>query len=101
MPFIYHITPALEWDNARNAGFYTAPSLASEGFIHCSTADQVAGVLHRYYQGATSLVQLTIDSEKLTSRVVYEPAPSATELFPHVYGPINCDAVVSIENVKV
>ena len=55
--YIYHITTAAAWDKAQVEGAYTADSLAIEGFIHCSTADQVAGVLDRYYKGQTGLVK--------------------------------------------
>ena len=101
MSLIYHITTLAEWEQSIRKGYHTAASFETEGFIHCSTREQVAGVLHRYFQGTSSIVELTIDPDKLTSRLVYEPAPTTNELFPHVYGPINCDAVLSVENVKL
>jgi len=100
MSLIFHITTQTEWEESQQKGFHTAASYETEGFIHCSTRDQVAGVLHRYFNGSSSLVELTIDPEKLTSKLIYEPAPSTNELFPHVYGPINCDAVLAVEPVK-
>ena len=99
MPIIYHVTIAAEWQTAQEQGFYQAPSLALEGFIHCSEAGQVAGVLQRYFRGKTGLVKLTIDTEKLTSRLQYDLAPSINEAFPHVYGPINLDAVVAVDAI--
>ncbi|RYY09702.1 MAG: DUF952 domain-containing protein, partial [Chitinophagaceae bacterium] len=42
---IYHVTSAAQWAAAVEQGFYEAPSLATEGFIHSSTIDQVQGVL--------------------------------------------------------
>lgn len=101
MSLIYHITTTSEWEQSQKKGFHIAASFETEGFIHCSTKDQVEGVLHRYFQGSSSLVELTIDPEKLKSKLVYEPAPSTNELFPHVYGPINCDAIIAVENVKL
>ena len=59
--YIYHITTAAAWEKAQLEGTYRADSLAIEGFIHCSTQDQVAGVLDRYYKGQTNLVKLTIE----------------------------------------
>jgi len=100
MSLIFHITTQTEWEASQQKGFHIAASYETEGFIHCSTRDQVAGVLHRYFKGSSSLVELTIDPEKLTSKLIYEPAPSTNELFPHVYGPINCDAVLAVEPVK-
>lgn len=91
---IYHVTTNAAWQQALNDGFYTAPSLEIEGFIHNSTEAQVAGVLERYYKNATDLLLLHIDESKLTAPLKYELAPSVNEAFPHIFGPINVDAVV-------
>lgn len=99
MAVIYHITTKQEWNAAKEKGFYTAPSLEIEGFIHCSEAQQVEGVLQRYYQGKTNLLKLVIDQQKLTSELKYELAPSVNENFPHVYGPINLDSVIEIVEI--
>ena len=97
--YIYHITTAAAWDKAQVEGAYTADSLAIEGFIHCSTADQVAGVIDRYYKGQTGLVKLTIDKSKVTSPLIFELATSINEVFPHIHGPINLSAIVHTESV--
>ena len=97
MPVIYHVTTADEWQAAREKGVYTSPSLQAEGFIHCSAGDeQVTGVLKRYFAGKTNLVELVIDTDKLTSKFIYEWSPSTADTFPHVYGPINTDAVIDV-----
>jgi uncharacterized protein (DUF952 family) len=96
MPIIYHITTAEEWKTAEQEGFYEAPSLKSEGFIHCSEENQIAGVLERYFEGQTDLVKLVIDTDKLKSRYVQEWSPSIRDTFPHIYGPINLDAVEEV-----
>ena len=80
-------------------GFYEAPSLALEGFIHTSKAEQVQGVLERYYKNQSDLLLLHIDETKLTASVKYELAPSVNEEFPHIDGRLNLDAVIKIENV--
>jgi uncharacterized protein (DUF952 family) len=97
MPVFYHVTTAAEWKAAQQKGFYEAPSLQSEGFIHCSQEHQVAGVLERYFKGKNDLVKLVIDTDKLTSRYVFDWSPSTADTFPHVYGPINVEAVVGVE----
>lgn len=97
MPFIYHVTTWQEWNAAREKGYYTAPSLEAEGFIHCSEEQQVNGVLKRYFSGKKDLVKLMIETSRLTSGFKYEPAPSVNESFPHVYGPINLDAVADVQ----
>ncbi len=97
---IYHVTKKQDWQDAIDKGSYEAPSLASEGFIHNSTKEQVSGVLARYYQNATDLVLLHIDEALLTAPLKYELAPSVNEMFPHIFGPINIDAVVHVEDIN-
>jgi uncharacterized protein (DUF952 family) len=109
---ILHITSRETWKTAQEQGRYTSPSLTSDGFIHCSTRAQVLPVAEKFYKGQTGLVLLVIDSTRLSSELKWEPpfdgappagkmpAPSAgvpvSDIFPHVYGPINLDAVVQI-----
>ena len=97
--YIYHITTAAAWEKAQVEGAYTADSLATEGFIHCSSTDQVAGVLDRYYKGQTGLVKLTIDKSKVTSPLIFELATSINEVFPHIHGPINLSAIINTESI--
>ena len=99
MPIIYHITSAQEWKIAQEKGAYEAPSLNAEGFIHCSEENQIAGVLERYFEGRTDLVKLVIDTDKLKSRYVQEWSPSIRDTFPHIYGPINLDAVEDVQKI--
>lgn len=100
MPIIYHVTSSEEWETANEKGFYTAPSLTTEGFIHCSKEEQVQGVLQRYFVGKNDLVKLTIDTNKLNSPLQYDHSPSINEDFPHVYGPINFDAVIRVDIIN-
>jgi len=96
MPIIYHITTKAEWNKAVENGFYETPSLTEEGFIHCSHENQIAEVLERYFAGKKDLVKLVIDTDKLSSRFVFEWSPSIQDTFPHVYGAINTDAVIEV-----
>ncbi len=91
---ILHLTTLQDWQRDDPAPF-TAPSLAAEGFIHCSLPAQVSLTAHRHYQGRDDLVLLHIDPTRLTSRLVYEDT-SGHGVFPHVYGPINRDAVSDV-----
>ncbi len=100
MNIIYHVTTQAEWDTALKSGQYVAPSLALEGFIHCSKENQVTGVLERYFKGKENLVKLTIDTSRLTNRLQYDLAPSVGQEFPHVYGSINVDAVINTEELN-
>ena len=97
---IFHIATATDWSAALASGAYTTSTrgrtLEQEGFIHAARAEQWRGVHARYYADADEpLVLLEIDTERLASRVVLEPAvPGGDETYPHVYGPINPAAVL-------
>jgi uncharacterized protein (DUF952 family) len=101
---VVHITSRLAWNEAGHLGQYAPSSLGSEGFIHCSSAEQAVPVASRFYRGQTGLVLLVIDPERLTSTLKWEPpadgSPSpglpADARFPHIYGPLNLDAVVQV-----
>lgn len=96
---IYHVVTKANWQNALQQGFYEAESLAKEGFIHTSKAEQVAGVLDRYYKGQTNLLLLHIEETKLTAPLKYEIAPSVKESFPHIFGRLNLEAVIKVEKL--
>jgi len=92
---ILHITTGDEWAAALGKGEYRAPSLDSEGFIHCALPTQVTHVADWFYRDVPDLVLLCIDPNLLDSELRWEP--SADEFagdFPHVYGPIDIAAVL-------
>lgn len=91
---IYHITSTAEAEEARRAGNYSPPTLADEGFIHCSYLNQVTDVAARYYRGQADLTLLEIDRAMLPCRVVDENLLGGEELFPHIYGRLPMAAVV-------
>ena len=94
---ILHVMPRTSWSAAQKAGVYTADTLAGQGFIHCSKAGQVLRVADTVFAGQQGLLLLVIDPARLTSKLRWEPGVDlTTELFPHVYGPINLDAVVDM-----
>lgn len=95
---IYHIVEKAAWQSQSESEIYVHPSLESEGFIHCSTAEQVEGVLQRYYSGVENLLQLTIDEAKVKAQIKYEEAPSGG-LYPHIFGGINKDAIKKIASI--
>lgn len=95
---IYHITTRTAWEEAQAAGQYTALSLATEGFIHASTYKQVVGTANLFFQGQGGLVLLSLDDGLLKSMLRFDPvtAHGGVQEFPHIYGPINLDAVVDV-----
>lgn len=96
MSIIYHITSKADWESAKQSGSYVAPALKEEGFIHCCHENQLEYIRSKYYSDRKDLVCLQIETEKLSSQYVFEWSPSLEQTFPHVYGPINIDAVESV-----
>ena len=92
---IYHIVLPDVWA-AFDTGLYKPSSLASEGFIHCSTAAQLEAVIGRYYSHEERVVVLEIETENLMSRVLNEISTDH-EIYPHIYGPINRDAIFRLK----
>jgi glutathione S-transferase len=98
MGLIYHIATTADWDRACRDGEYTTSTrgrtLAEEGFIHASTASQVALVANAFYQGEPDLLLLVIDTALVGPEIRYEPVPGQASPYPHIYGPLNASAVV-------
>ncbi|HVM89637.1 MAG TPA: DUF952 domain-containing protein [Puia sp.] len=100
MPTIFHITTKAEWETAKRKGYYDTHSLKEEGFIHCSEDRQVSGVLQRYFQNKKNLIKLVVETDKLKSPFFFDWSVSVEDTFPHIYGPINIDAVKEIVAVN-
>jgi uncharacterized protein (DUF952 family) len=96
MAIIYHITTMPQWLEAQSKGKYESDSLADEGYIHCSEENQIPGVIERYFKGKKELIKLVIETEKLSSPIYFDWSPSIEDTFPHIYGPINLDAVEDV-----
>jgi uncharacterized protein (DUF952 family) len=92
---LVHICPRQDWLAAQASGAYRAASLESVGFIHCSRPEQAPGVLQRFFAGASDLLLLWIDPRLLRAELRWEQADG--DLFPHLYGELNLDAVVRVE----
>ncbi|NWF70477.1 MAG: DUF952 domain-containing protein [Chloroflexi bacterium] len=100
---IYHIAALADWNAARASGVYRADSLETQGFIHCSSREQVVRVADAVFRGQRDLLLLAVDPHKLTAQLRFEPPdPSIPahhyegELFPHIYGALNAAAVVRV-----
>lgn len=94
---ILHITSQAAWQQARNEGIYRGDTLESEGFIHCSTREQLTGSANTFFHGRTDLLLLCIEPGRVLSEIRYEhPTPGDERLFPHIYGPLNLNAVVEV-----
>ena len=106
---ILHLMPRPAWEQWRDACTYEPPSLASEGFVHCTGNDDLMlAVANRFYSGEPGeVVVVTLDEGRLTREVRWEApahpdgtAPTDNEpLFPHVYGPLDREAVVRVRRL--
>ena len=104
---IYHLTSRQAWSEARGRGEYRAESLESEGFIHCSTETQILPVVNAFYKGQQGILLLAIEPSLLASELRWEPPVGAPppgvpegDAFPHIYGPINLDAIVNVYDLE-
>jgi uncharacterized protein (DUF952 family) len=105
---ILHIVNRETWEAAKAAGEYRA-QIEQDGYIHCSTETQMPATANKYYAGQRGLVLLVIDPQRLKSPLKFEPSGNwllenpgrpheeyTGELFPHIYGTINPDAVIRV-----
>jgi uncharacterized protein (DUF952 family) len=110
--FIYHVSLKDDFLAFVNSNLYSPPSLKEEGFIHCSLGGKIGTiVLNKYFSSVkTEIVILKIETSKVVSMVKFEDPsplplpgdktyPSGTK-FPHIYGPLNLDAIVSYGAIK-
>ena len=90
---VYHLAFADAWAAARAAGVYAGTADdARDGFIHCSTAAQVAASAAKHRAGRADVVLLWIDADALGAALRWEPSRGG-DLFPHCYGPLPLAAV--------
>ena len=92
---IYHIISRSDWEEAAGGECYRGDTLDTEGFIHCSTAEQVVDTANILFSGHEDLLLLEIDEERLSAEVRYEDAGDG-RLFPHIYSPMEIAAVVKV-----
>ena len=94
---ITHIAERSDWERAAKQDEYVPASLEAEGFVHASTAYQTLLPANLFYRGRRGLVLLAIDQRNLLSEIRWEEPQPTVEAFPHIYGPVNVDAVVAVE----
>lgn len=91
---IFHIAPRSLWEQTKDKSEYRGDTLESEGFIHCSTRNQVLAVANALFSERQDLVLLLLQTSRILSLVKYEGVTS--EMYPHIYGPINRDAIIAV-----
>lgn len=101
MPLIYKICPRALWRDAERQGRFTgAPVDVADGFIHFSTAAQVAETAARHFAGQDDLLLVAVEGDRLGEALRYE-ASRGGDLFPHLYGDLPLSAVVSVEEMPL
>lgn len=94
-PIAYKVMTTAEFAAMRAAGRFDGSAAdRADGFIHLSTAAQLAGTLDRHFAGKNDLVVLAVDLARLADAVRWEPSRGG-QLFPHVYGALPMDAVTA------
>ena len=96
---IYHLALAGDWESDPNTPYAMSTlgkSLAQQGFIHCSFREQVQQIADMVYRDREDVVLLEIDPARLTAPIQVEALCADGQAFPHIYGPINRDAVVNV-----
>jgi uncharacterized protein (DUF952 family) len=91
---IFHLVSREEWDP--DLPRYAPDSLEAEGFVHCSTEEQLARVANAVFPDHRDLLVLEIDPTQVTAEVVWEDLYDLDENFPHIYGPVEREAIVSV-----
>lgn len=95
MSFLLHIAEKGEWENALRAGRYKPVSFERDGFIHCSTKEQVVGVANALFAGREGLLILCIEPEAVASALRWENLDGESSLFPHIYASVCLRAVAA------
>ncbi len=96
---IYKISPASAWREAERQGIYTGSADdLRDGFIHFSTAAQVAGTAEKFFRGQSGLFLIAIDADALGDDLRWEPSRGG-DLFPHLYSDLDLGAVLNVADL--
>jgi len=96
---IFHITDSESWHKYKSRTHFMRPE--GNKFIHASTKDQLKGTWERYFKGRRELLLITIDPLNVNPEIKYEDLTQSSQLFPHIYGDLNLDAVVKVEEFVI
>jgi len=97
---IFHIAQKSEWQAAETGNVYTGESLKNDGFIHCCFREQVDQVLRQWFAGIDNLLLIEIDSQEVNAEIRIENLEGGSQKFPHIYGPLNLNAVINVSEIN-
>jgi hypothetical protein len=103
MDAIYHLAPAARWYGWPAGDDYLPAEYEADGFVHCTAGDDLMlAVANRFYRAAPGeFVLLTIDPARLSAPLRWEqPDDDLAPLFPHIYGPIDADAIIGVRAAR-
>jgi uncharacterized protein (DUF952 family) len=92
---VFHLATLEQWADAQARGFVAPPSLEAEGFIHCSTEEQLAGTIERHFAGVDQLCLLRLDTESFGEQLIWEESRPG-QVYPHVYRAIRVDEILEV-----
>lgn len=98
---IYKVLPRTEWSLALADGVFRGSQVdLDDGYIHFSTSEQLAETLAKHFSGQPDLVLLTVGASALGDQLKWEPSRGG-QLFPHLYGTLDCNSVASDEVLEL
>lgn len=97
---LFHITTKENWKKYSKSGNYEPESLEEEGFIHCSTGDQVQETANTLFSDRDEILLLIIDGTMFREDIKYERDEESGQKFPHLYCSINTNAIIDKISVK-
>ena len=96
---VYHLVSPAWWETFADKDYYESETLQEETFIHFSAREQVNGTLSNFFKGVQRIFLLNINASKLTSNLVFEDLFGIGIEFPHLYGRLNKDAVMEVQEL--
>lgn len=96
---VFHVTTEEYLKNHIMENRYHPESLDTKGVIHCSTGTQIEKTANRLFPDEDEVLLLVIDISTLSADVKYEADDETGEKFPHIFGPLNMDAVMDKLNI--
>ena len=91
---IFHVVKKEDWKSQKKDSRYHPETLDSEGFIHCSSGNKIEEVTNRLYKGETDVLLIIINTTLVEPEIRYESSGNSDSKYPHIYGPLNMDAVI-------
>lgn len=91
---LFHFARPDDWQAAKESGEYRPAELAKDGFIHCATEAQVAGVVERHLRGRGPRIRLQLDPRALRDHLKWEWSTASHDLYPHLFAGIPLSAVL-------